>query len=74
MIIPVNNLCCQEMLNTAECYVKEYSISFSANMDPGKSKTKGIIFSRKPLKIEPENLKLNGNPPALSPKSKVSGK
>ena len=34
----------QEMLDIAEKYVHEHSISFSTNPEPSKSKTKGIIF------------------------------
>ena len=52
----------QEMLDISEAYVKEHSISFSTDPDASKSKTKGIIFSRKPLKLEPEPVKLDGNP------------
>ena len=63
----------QEMLHTAEKYVREHSISFSTNVDPSKSKTKGIIFSRKPLKAEPENVKLNGNPLPWVQKAKYLG-
>ena len=52
----------QEMLNKAQEYVREHSISFSTDPEPKKSKTKGIIFTRKPLKFSPEPLTLNGNP------------
>ena len=50
------------MLDKAEIYVKEHSIVFSTYPDASKSKTKGIIFSRKELRFEPEPLSLNGNP------------
>ena len=49
----------QEMLSTAQKYVKEHNIAFSTSPIPEKSKTKGIIFSKKPLKLIPEPLKLN---------------
>ena len=49
----------QEMLSTAQAYVKEHNIAFSTSPEPEKSKTKGIIFTKKPLKILPEPLKLN---------------
>ena len=52
----------QEMLDVAQDYVKEHSIEFSTNPEPSKSKTKGIIFSRKTLKYSPAPLLLNGNP------------
>ena len=47
------------MLSTAQAYVKEHNIAFSTSPEPEKSKTKGIIFTKKPLKILPEPLKLN---------------
>ena len=49
------------MLNLASKYVKDHNISFSTHQDPTKSKTKGIVFSRKTLKYEPEPLLLNQN-------------
>ena len=49
-------------LDISEAYVRDHNISFSTNPDAAKSKTKGIIFSKKPLKLEPEPVKLNGNP------------
>ena len=52
----------QEMIQIAEKYVREHSISFSTNQDPSKSKTKGIVFSRRPLKFSPEPLILNETP------------
>ena len=63
----------QEMLDKAEIYVKEHSIVFSTNPDASKSKTKGIIFSRKELRFEPEPLILNGNPLPWVKKSKYLG-
>ena len=52
----------QSMLHLAEKYVLEHSISFSTNADVLKSKSKGIIFSRKPLNFEPAQLILDSNP------------
>ena len=52
----------QEMLDIAQKYVKDHIISFSTDPEPKKSKTKGIIFTRKPLKFSPLPLILNGNP------------
>ena len=49
----------QDMLNIANKYVEEHNISFSTNKDPSKSKTKGVVFSRKKLNFEPEPLVLN---------------
>ena len=51
----------QDMLNLASEYVEDHNISFSTHIDPAKSKTKGIVFSRKRLNYEPEPLLLNSN-------------
>ena len=51
----------QNMLEIAQNYVKEHNISFSTNSDASKSKSKGIVFSRKPLDLEPAPLILDGN-------------
>ena len=51
----------QNMLNLASKYVAEHNITFSTNPDPSKSKTKGIVFSRKKLSFEPKLLLLNGD-------------
>ena len=37
----------QKMLEIAEKYANDHRISFSTNIDPNKSKTKGIIFFQK---------------------------
>ena len=50
------------MLNLAQEYVKEQNIAFSTDPEPTKSKTKGIIFTRRPLQFTPEKLQLDGNP------------
>ena len=52
----------QKMLSIAERYVKDHNISFSTNPDASKSKTKGIVFSKRPLKYNPVPLRLDGNP------------
>ena len=39
----------QEMLDIAQKYVEEHKFAFSTHPEPAKSKTKGIIFSKKPL-------------------------
>ena len=52
----------QEMLSIAEKYVEKHSVSFSTSPIPSKSKTKGIVFSRRPLKYSPAPFLLNGNP------------
>ena len=36
----------QEMLNISEKYANEHSINFSSDINPNKSKTKGMIFSK----------------------------
>lgn len=51
----------QDMLSIAEKYAKSHKIGFSTNLDPEKSKTKGIIFSRQELKWKPAPVRLNGN-------------
>ena len=49
------------MLTSAENYATDHNIKFSTNVDPKKSKTKGIIFSNSILKAEPAKLVLSGN-------------
>ena len=51
----------QEMLNIANEYATNHKISFSTNVVPSKSKTKGIVFSNMKLGFSPEPIKLNGN-------------
>ena len=52
----------QEMLDIASKYVADHRISFSTNIDPSKSKTKGIIFSDRKVQFSPAPIILNGNP------------
>ena len=52
----------QNMLGITERYANSHKISFSTNINPTKSKTKGIIFTNKETKADPEPLLLNGNP------------
>ena len=52
----------QEMLSVAEKYAEEHKISFSTHILPSKSKTKGMVFSKKDLKWTPAPLMLCGNP------------
>ena len=61
------------MLRLAEKYVLEHSISFSTNADVSKSKSKGIIFSQKPLNFEPTHLILDNNPLPWVNKAKYLG-
>ena len=51
----------QEMLDIAQKYVQEHNIGFSTHPEADKSKTKGIIFTKKPLRFTPAPLTLNGN-------------
>ena len=51
----------QEMLDIANEYATNHKISFSTNVVPSKSKTKGIVFSNMRLGFSPEPIKLNGN-------------
>ena len=52
----------QEMLNIAESYASDHKISFSTHHLPEKSKTKGIVFSKKELNWSPAPLILCNNP------------
>ena len=52
----------QEMVDIAATYAKDHNIKFSTDPLPKKSKTKGIIFSQKPLNYEPAPIILSGNP------------
>ena len=52
----------QKMLEIAEKYANDHRISFSTNIDPNKSKTKGIIFSKKEMTVLPVPVNLNSNP------------
>ena len=51
----------QKMLSIAETYSNEHKIAFSTDIDPIKSKTKGIIFSKSELEYLPVQVTLNGN-------------
>ena len=50
----------QNMLDIAEEYAKDHKISFSTEVNPSKSKPKGIIFSSRQEVNDPEPLILNG--------------
>ena len=63
----------QDMLNLASEFVEDHNISFSNHQDPTKSKTKGIVFSRKRLNYEPEPLLLNSNELPLVHKAEYLG-
>ena len=63
----------QEMLDIASEYVKEHRISFSTDIRPEKSKTKGIVFCDRKLRYDPEPLRLDGNPLPWVEKSKYLG-
>ena len=52
----------QEMLKLAEDYANSHNIAFSTDPNPKKSKTKGIIFKQSKKIINPERIKLCGNP------------
>ena len=52
----------QEMVDIAHHYATDHKIQFSTNIKPEKSKTKGIVFSYKPLTFTPEPIILSGNP------------
>ena len=63
----------QEMLDIAYKYATNHRISFSTNVIPSKSKTKGIIFSDKSLRFSPVPIKLNGIPLPWVEQSKYLG-
>ena len=52
----------QDMLTIAENYAKDHNISYSTNINPIKSKTKGIVFTNSQNKPDPVKVCLNGNP------------
>ena len=52
----------QEMLTIAEKYAEEHKIAFSTDPLPQKSKTKGIVFNKKPLQWSPAPLMLLDTP------------
>ena len=52
----------QEMVDICQNYAEEHKIQFSTNPEAEKSKTKGIVFSRKELTFDPEPVSLCGNP------------
>ena len=51
----------QEILDIASKYASDHKISFSTNSVASKSKTKGIVFSKKKLSFQPCPIVLNGN-------------
>ena len=63
----------QEMLDIAQKCMTEHNITFSTNVDPMKSKTKGMIFFIQPLKKHVEPIRLNGNPLPWVTKAKYLG-
>ena len=63
----------QEMLDIASKYAAEHKISFSTDVIPAKSKTKGIVFSDRKLRFNPVPIKLNGNPLPWVEQSKYLG-
>ena len=52
----------QKMLDIAEKYAKDHKIAFSTDINPTKSKTKGIIFTKNKMRNLPVPVYLNGNP------------
>ena len=49
----------QKMVTIAEKYAREHKIAFSTDINPTKSKTKGIIFSNKKLENLSAPINLN---------------
>ena len=52
----------QEIVSISNQYAKAHKIQFSTNQDPRKSKTKGVIFSKKEINFEPQRIELCGDP------------
>jgi hypothetical protein len=46
------------MLSITENYAKDHKIGFNTHPNPERSKTKGIIFSKKELKWSPVTVRL----------------
>ena len=63
----------KKMLNIASRFAAEHKISFSTNVIPAKSKTKGIVFSDRKLRFNPVPIKLDGNPLQWVEQSKYLG-
>ena len=63
----------QEMLDIASKYAREHKVSFSTDIRPEKSKTKGMVFSDRKIRYDPEPLRLDGNPLPWVEKSKYLG-
>ena len=61
MLLSASKSGLQEMIRTCEQFAKKKNLKFSTNVDPTKSKTKGIIFSKNPVRQVPLVL-LNGDP------------
>ena len=49
------------MVDMAYNYAKDHKIQFSTDPEPTKSKTKGMIFSKKPLNYVPAPITLSGH-------------
>ena len=52
----------QKMLKIAEDYANSHKIAFSTHPDPVKSKTKGILFTKRHIERLPAPVSLNGDP------------
>ena len=63
----------QEMVNICENYARSHKIQFSTDPEADKSKTKGIVFSKKDLSFEPAPIYLCGNPLPWVKKAKYLG-
>ena len=63
----------QEMVDICDKYARRHKIQFSTNPDKKKSKTKGIIFSKKALSFEPAPIFLCGLPLPWVKESKYLG-
>ena len=61
MLLSASKSGLQEMIRTCEQFANKKNPRFSTNVDPTKSKTKGIIISKNPVRQVPLVL-LNGDP------------
>ena len=72
MLLSTSKSGLQKMIQTCEQFAKKKNLKFSTNIDPNKSKTKGIIFSKNPVRqVYP--VLLNGDPLQWVPSDKHLG-
>ena len=74
MLLSASRSGLQEMVRLCAVFAKKKKLKFSTNPDPSKSKTKGIIFSKKPVDVRNVSpVMLNGDPLPWVPQVKHLG-